>query len=67
MTNLAAGQHVIIANRDHPWYGFTGTIDGPFSAVLAGDLDWSVKLDAAGCGGLVCACATGDLRRVEDL
>lgn len=39
------GDRVLITSRDHPWNGHTGTISGPFSPLMAPDLQWTVSLD----------------------
>lgn len=66
-TQLELGDHVAIATREHPWYGFSGEIADTFSAALTPDLEWVVRLDAAGIGEHTCVCASTDLRRLEDL
>jgi hypothetical protein len=45
-TQFKPGDRVRITSRDHPWYGSTGTISGPFESESAPDLTWTVSLDA---------------------
>jgi hypothetical protein len=58
----AVGDHVRIVNREHPWYGSTGTISAPFSSPSDPGLKWTVALDAVWGDAAV---AENEIRRAD--